>query len=122
MNFRAPFLAVSLCLACQHAGALSLAPEEFQASRKLACVLAEQSLGYLSEEEYGLRTHALLDGFDESERDNVLAKALGYYDGLMFAVEADDARQVNERLETFVASASCDHDDGFANVKVTLSL
>ena len=122
MNCRATILAVSLCLACQHAGALSLAPEQFQASRKLACVLAEESLGYLSQDEYGRRTHAVLDGFDESERDNVLAKALGYYDGLMFAVEADDVRQVNERLETFVASASCDRDDGFANVKVTVSL
>ena len=79
-------------------------------------------MGSLSEEEYGKRTHDLLDGFDEAERDNVLAKALGYYDGLMFAVEPDDEGQVTERLEAFVASASCDHDDGFANVKVTFSL
>jgi hypothetical protein len=122
MNIRSIFLPTLLCLACQQVAALSLAPEEFQASRQLACVLAEQSLGYLSEEEYGKRTHEVLDGFEESERDNVLAKALGYYDGLMFAIEPDNEGQVAERLETFVASASCDHDDGFANVNVTLSL
>ena len=60
-----------------------------------------------SEEQYGERTHTVLDGFDEAERDNILAKALGYYDGLMFAVAADDPEQVNDRLETFVSSSSC---------------
>lgn len=122
MNARSAMVALLAGLACHQASALSLAPEEFQASRKLACVLAEQSLGYLSEEQYGERTHTVLDGFDESERDNILAKALGYYDGLMFSIKADDAQQVTERLETFVASASCEHDDGFANVNVTFSL
>jgi hypothetical protein len=61
----------------------------------------------------------LFDGFDDTERDNILAKALGYYDGLMFLVEPE---QVDQRLETFVASASCQHDDGFQNVKVMLSI
>ena len=89
------------------ASALSLAPEEFQASRQLACVLAEQSLGYLSDDEYGSRTHEVLGDFDETERDNLLAKALGYYDGLMFSIEAGNTDQVNERLESFVHSKSC---------------
>ena len=35
--------------------ALSLAPEEFNASRKMACVMAQQELGQLSEDEYGER-------------------------------------------------------------------
>ena len=116
------FMAVILGVFCQQAAALSLAPEEFQASRQLACVLAEQSLGYLDETQYGEKTHTVLDGFDETERDNILAKALGYYDGLMFAIEPDDAEQVSERLETFVTSASCRQDDGYVNVKATLSL
>ena len=85
-------------------------------------MLAEQSLGYLSEDEYGERAHSVLDGFEESERDNILAKALGYYDGLMFAIPAGDTQQVSERLESFVASASCEHSDGFANVRSTVSL
>ncbi|MEE4145648.1 MAG: hypothetical protein V2I26_12660 [Halieaceae bacterium] len=116
------FTALLLGVFCQQAAALSLAPEEFQASRQLACVLAEQSLGYLDERQYGEKAHTVLDGFDEAERDNILAKALGYHDGLMFSIEPDDAEQVSERLETFVASASCRQDDGFVNVKATLSL
>ena len=107
MNTRLLLPSVLLVVSCQQAAALSVAPEEFFASRQMACVLAEQSLGYLSEEEYGLRTHTILDGFDDSERDGILAKALGYYDGLMFEVAADDSRQVAHRLERFVASETC---------------
>ena len=78
--------------------ALSLAPEEFTASRKLACVLAQQSLGQLSEEEYGNRAHTLLDDFDEDERDNILAQAIGYYGGLMFSTADRDAAQAELKL------------------------
>ena len=53
MKHRTAILAVLFGVASQQASALSLAPEEFVASRQLACVLAEQSLGYLSEVEYG---------------------------------------------------------------------
>lgn len=91
----------------QQAASLSLAPEEFVASRQLACVLAEQSLGYLSETEYGARTHTVLDGFDDPERDTILAKALGYMDGLMFSIDDDNADLVNERLRHYVQSAAC---------------
>jgi hypothetical protein len=118
MNHKTILLALSL-LASGQALALSLAPEEFLASRQLACVLAEQSLGYLSEEEYGERTHTVLDGFQDNERDAILAKALGYYDGLMFSVASDDARQVNERLESYVSSDNCSAQ-GFRNVTVSL--
>ena len=106
-------------LAAPAAQALSLAPEEFSASRQLACVLAEQSLGYLSEKEYGARTHTVLDGFDELERDTILSKALGYVDGLMFSLDASDADQVNGRLEDFVRSDACQAD---AYYRVTVSL
>lgn len=98
---------------------LSLAPEEFSASRQLACVLAEQSLGYLSEKEYGARTHTVLDGFDELERDNVLSKALGYVDGLMFSLDASDSAQVDGRLEDFVQSDACRAE---AYYRVTVNL
>ena len=108
-----------LALVGQQALALSMAPEEFNASRQLACVLAEQSLGYLSEDEYGARTHTVLDGFDEVERDNILAKALGYVDGLMFSIEDSDQDQVNARLDSFVASKSCESGSAY---RVTVSL
>lgn len=100
------------------AAALSLAPEEFAASRKLACVLAQQSLGQLSEEEYGNRAHTLLDDFEESERDAILAQAVGYYSGLMFSTTDIDAKQVTLRLQDFVGSSTC--SDGYS--KVTLHL
>jgi hypothetical protein len=90
--------------------ALSLAPEEFAASTKLACVLAQQSLGQLSEAEYGEQANAALDGFDESERSNILAKALGYYEGLMFTPTGDPAVKSEARLEDFVASRNCSAD------------
>ena len=106
-------------LAAPAALGLSLAPEEFTASRQLACVLAEQSLGYLSEKEYGARTHTVLDNFDELERDNILSKALGYVDGLMFSLDAANAEQVNGRLEDFVQSDACQAD---AYYRVTVSL
>ncbi|MEZ5567546.1 MAG: hypothetical protein R3E54_04250 [Halioglobus sp.] len=109
----------TLALACTagQAVALSMAPEEFVASRQLACVLAMESLGQLSEEEYGNRTHSVLDGFDESEQGNILAKALGYYDGLMFEVP-DDVTAVNSRLENFIASGTCSND--YRQVTLTL--
>ena len=87
------------------AASLSLAPEEFAASRQLACVLAEQSLGHLTETEYGARTHTVLYGFDEIERDNILSKSLGYMDGLMFAIEDGDLEKVNVGLESYVNSS-----------------
>jgi len=108
-----------LALVSQQASSLSLAPEEFSASRELACVLAEQSLGYQHEKEYGARTHTVLDGFGEGERDNILAKALGYVDGLMFAVDDSDAEQVSDRLRTFVQSKSCEHG-GYYRATVSL--
>ncbi len=116
MNIKSCLIALSL-LASGPALALSMAPEEFHASRQLACVLAEQSLGYLSDEEYGERTHTVLDGFEDEERDAILAKALGYYDGLMFSIEPP---QVNERLATFVTSDSC--RGGLTPVKLTVVL
>ncbi len=115
MKIRHLLIPVIAGLICQQASALSLAPEEFLASRQLACVLAEQSLGYLSEDEYGSRTHQVLEAFDDSERDNILAKALGYYDGLMFSLEA---RDVDQRLQSFVDSKLC--PGGYSNANLLI--
>ena len=109
--------ALILAVSSHGALALSSSAEEFHAARAMACVLAAQSLGYLSEEEYGERTHTVLDGFDDGERDQILAKALGYYDGLMFGLPAGDAAVINARLQEFVSSESCSY---FASVGYTL--
>lgn len=102
-----------------NASGLAMAPQEFTASRQLACVLAQESLGYLDETQYGARVHSLLDGFEDSERDTILSKALGYVDGLMFAVDTDDTLEVNQRLEHFVTSGACESS---SYQRVTLSL
>ena len=95
-----------------------MAPEEFAASRQMACVLAQQSLGHLTEDEYGKRTHTLLEGFDETERSTILAKAIGYYDGLMFDIADSDGSAVDTRLRDFIDSGTC--DSGFRQVTHSL--
>jgi hypothetical protein len=90
-----------------HVAALSMAPEEFHASRQLACVLALESLGQLSEQEYSEKTHTLLDGYSENERSTILAKAVGYYDGLMFSLPDNDSEKIRTRLQDFVDSSTC---------------
>lgn len=107
MNFHPRYFLITSLLLCGPVSALSMAPEEFLASRQMACVLAEQSLGNLSEEEYGSRTHNVLDGFEGDERSTILAKALGYYDGLMFDISENDVGQINRRLELFIGSNAC---------------
>lgn len=114
---------VSLLAYATQAPALSLAPEEFKASRELACVLAQQSLGQLSDDEYGAKAHTVLDGFDEAERDNILAQAVGYFGGLMFS-SADDKTKDNSnnatlRLEGFIASSTCSSND-YRKVSISL--
>ncbi|MEZ5502485.1 MAG: hypothetical protein R3E50_07400 [Halioglobus sp.] len=111
---------IPLVACATHSVALSLAPDEFAASRKMACVLAQQSLGQLSEDEYGARAHTLLDGFDETEQNTILAQAVGYYGGLMFSTTDSEGKsdQANRKLEDFVASSTCSGD--YRGVTVSL--
>jgi len=111
-------VALAVAIQASQAFSLALGTEEIETSRKMACVLAQQSLGQLTEDEYGEMTHTLLDGFDESERDNILAQAVGYYSGLTFSVEAAGPEQLNLKLEDFVASSTC--SAGFSKVTFTL--
>ena len=109
---------IALLAISAHSMALSLAPEEFNASRKMACVLAQQSLGQLSENEYGEKANSLLEGFDESERDNILAQAVGYYGGLMYTASDDSNADMGPRLKEFVASSTC--SDNYRQVTLQL--
>tara|TARA_R110002072_G_scaffold1589_12_gene13440 strand:- start:3596 stop:3958 length:363 start_codon:yes stop_codon:yes gene_type:complete len=120
MKFLTRCCLISLLAYATQGFALSFAAEEFQASRKLACVLVQQSLGQLSEEEYGERAHTVLDGFDEVERDNILAQAVGYYGGLVFSPETatNSTAGVSSKLEDFLSSSTC--VEGYS--KVTLRL
>ncbi|NND68345.1 MAG: hypothetical protein HKN19_12230 [Halioglobus sp.] len=90
--------------------ALSLAAQEFKASRLMACAMAQEALGQLSEDEYGEQALNVLDGFEDSERNNIIAKAIGYYDGLMFSIDESDRGAHDLRLRDFVASGTCSGD------------
>ena len=119
MKAIAGFCLLSLALYSTHSLSLSLGTEEFNTSRKMACVLAQQSLGRLTEDEYGAMTHSLLDGFDEEERDNILAQAVGYYGGLTFTAEGTQSQDlVDLKLEDFVSSSTC--AGGFRTVTLQL--
>ncbi|MFT6276438.1 MAG: hypothetical protein ACKVKR_13430 [Pseudomonadales bacterium] len=107
MKIMTRFCIVPVLAFTSQAMALALGPDEFHASREMACVLAKQSLGQLSENEYGAKSHALMDGFDESERDNILAQAVGFYGGLMFSVPKGDS---TIRLKNFLSSTICSAD------------
>ena len=99
--------ALAACLLSLEAAALAMGPDEFAASKAMACVLAQESLNYLSQDEYRELTETVLQDFDQQESDAIYAKALGYFDGLMFGIPAEDERQVNARLMEFVGSPAC---------------
>ncbi len=112
--------AVLLSTLSLQAQSLALGPDEFVASRNLTCVLAQESLGYLTDEEYAQLTQDVLDGYDQEESDVIYAKALGYYDGLMFGLPASDESVIGERLQEFVESQACTMVTGFEGVNLTL--
>ena len=100
-------LAAALLVGSNLSQALALGPDEFTAARQLTCVLAQDSLGYLSESQYDERVGDVLDDFNEVDGDVIYAKALGYFDGLMFGIPERDQRQINARLQSFVESQAC---------------
>ena len=87
--------------------ALSLGPDEFAAAERLTCVLAQQSLGYLNDEEYADMAGQVLDEYAQEASDVIYAKALGYYHGLMFGINDGDESQVSSRTLSFLNSQAC---------------
>lgn len=87
--------------------ALALGPKEFAAAKSVACVMAQDSLGYLSEDDYNDLVDQVLSDFEEEAGDVVYAKAVGYFDGLMFGIPESDQRLVQERLREFNTSRAC---------------
>jgi len=102
------------------ARSLAMGPDEFVAARNLTCVLAQETLGYLTEEEYAEMVREVLDGYDEAESDVIRAKALGYYDGLMFDLPAHDERRIDDRLRRFLESRACTVYAAYRGVGLTL--
>ncbi|TXS92810.1 hypothetical protein FV139_12630 [Parahaliea maris] len=96
-----------LPLVALRAQALSLGPDEFVAARHLTCVLAQDSLGYLTPDDFEVLSSEVLDSYEPEEGDVIYAKALGYFDGLMFGLPEQDAEVIHARLRSFVDSQAC---------------
>lgn len=99
-------LLLSLLLSSM-AQALALGPKEFAAAKNVACVMAQDSLGYLSAEDFNDLVDQALSDFDSETGDVVYAKAVGYFDGLMFGIPESDQRLVKQRLREFNGSRAC---------------
>ncbi|MEE4192738.1 MAG: hypothetical protein V2I66_14250 [Halieaceae bacterium] len=102
------------------ANALELGAEDFVAAREMTCVLAQDSLGYLSADEYAEMAEAILADYDQTQTDVIYAQALGYFDGLMFGLPESDEREISARLQSFVASGACTRFTGLEGVSLTL--
>lgn len=100
-------LAAALSTASLTAQALAIGPKGFQAAKRLSCVLAQESLGYLGDDEFGDAMEAVLGEFEAAESDVVYSQALGYYNGLLFGVDLQDNRQFNARLRSYLGSQAC---------------
>ncbi|MEM0953385.1 MAG: hypothetical protein AAGI24_04520 [Pseudomonadota bacterium] len=103
-----------------HSQALELGPEDFVAARSMTCVLAQESLGYLSEDEYAEMAESVLSDYDQAEGDVIYAQALGYFDGLMFGLIESDESEISSRLQDFVSSAACTAFTGFSGTSLRL--
>lgn len=100
-------VAALLLIATTQVQALALGPDEFVAAKRLSCVLAQDSLGYLNEDDFAALTDDVLEEYDAADGDVIYAKALGYFDGLMFGIPEQDAAGIQSRLRSFVDSQAC---------------
>ena len=113
-------LAVSLATISFTGNALELAAEDFAAAREMTCVLAQESLGYLSDEEFSAMAESVFEGYSQEFGDVIYAQALGYFDGLMFGLPASDDREINARLREFLSSSACTRFTGIEGVGLAL--
>ena len=107
-------IAAMLLIATTQVQALALGPDEFVAAKRLSCVLAQDSLGYLNEDDFAALTDDVLEPYDAADGDVIYAKALGYFDGLMFGIPEQDAAGIQSRLRSFVDSQACTQVVGFS--------
>ncbi|WP_414981416.1 hypothetical protein [Congregibacter sp.] len=87
--------------------ALTLSSVELDAAAQLGCVLADDALGYLNEDQFNDRFDDVVGGLPDAQVDVIYAKALGYIDGLLFGVTSGDSAIANRRLESYSNSGSC---------------
>jgi hypothetical protein len=121
MMFRNVYLLLSLtAVLCMPVQALTLSSVELDAAAQLGCVLADDALGYLNEEQFNDRFDEVVGDLPEAQVDVIYAKALGYIDGLLFGLTAQNSDIANRRLESYSNSGSCAY--GAQAVSRTVSL
>lgn len=98
---------VALMLLSPSVSALTLSSTELAAAKQLGCVLAEDALGYLNEDQFNQRFDGVVDAFSEQQVDVIYAKALGYIDGLLFGVPSGESRVAMQRLQSYSSSEAC---------------
>ncbi|MDP5071195.1 MAG: hypothetical protein NWQ45_09880 [Congregibacter sp.] len=100
--------------------ALTLSSVDLDAAAQLGCVLADDALGYLSEDQFNTRFDEVVGDMSDDQVDVIYAKALGYIDGLLFGVSPADADIASRRLQSYSNSGSCAY--GAQAVSRTVSL
>lgn len=120
MNLRSlsALLTLAAALFCSSVHALTLSSAELDAAAQLGCVLAEDALGYLNEDQFNDRFDTVVSDFSESQVDVIYAKALGYIDGLLFGLSSSDSAVAAKRLEAYSNSNNC----GFGMSAVSLGV
>ena len=88
------------------AQALTLSPAHLAAAQRLGCVLADDALGTLSEDQFNRRFDSAVEGFSEGAVDIIYAKALGTIDGLLFGASSQGG-EASSRLREFRTSQRC---------------
>jgi hypothetical protein len=109
---------LAAALFCTSVQALTLSSAELDAAAQLGCVLAEDALGYLNEDQFNDRFDTVVSNFSESQVDVIYAKALGYIDGLLFGLSSRDSAVAAKRLEAYSNSNNC----GFGMSAVSLGV
>lgn len=98
---------VLIALLATSAQALTLSSAHLAAAERLGCVLADDALGYLDEEQFNSRFDDAVAGFGDEAVDVIYAKALGYIDGLLFGVPDGASTEASRRLEAYSSSGRC---------------
>ena len=121
MNFRSAFLlSLAMAVFSLPSQALTLSSVELNAAAHLGCVLADDALGYLNEDQFNSRFDEAVGDLPDAQVDVIYAKALGYIDGLLFGLSSGEMDIANSRLESYSNSEACAY--GAQAVSRTVSL
>jgi len=106
-SFRCAAWSIVLAAGARPTSALSVGAAELLASKQLGCVLADDALGHLSENQFNERFDDVVEGFSAAQTDVIYAQALGYIDGLLFGLDGAATAEAETRLRSYANSEYC---------------